>query len=194
MGQNYSFCRIIREKKKAIREKWHLPDGVLYVNPSQFIERKNNIQLMSIFKNRPEHLLLVGSGTDKNKYLQYIKENNLTNVHIMDFLKKKELFEVMQACDYFITLSKEDIFGHTTLEAMINGLPVISSKHVVSSLDLINDGQNGFLVDIENNETIIEAMNKINSSMSKNAIETAKNNTIERSAQRVNEILGLIKS
>lgn len=181
------------EEKKVIRQKWNLPEGTIYINPSQFIVRKNNIQLMSLFKDRKEHLLLVGSGVEKDKYLKYIKDNNLNNVHIMDFLKKKDLFELMQGCDYLITLSKEDIFGHTTLEGMANGLPVISSKHVVSSLDLIKDGVNGFLVDIENNESIIKAMDSIDTSMSMAAINTAKNNTIEESAKRINELLEQFK-
>ena len=82
---------------------------------------------------------------DKEKYEKYIQDNNISNIILMDFLKKKELFEVLQACDYFITLSAEDIFGHTTLEAMANGLPVISSDRVVSSRDIIKDGENGYL-------------------------------------------------
>lgn len=184
---------LTKEEKDAIRKKWNLPDGKIFINAAQFIERKNNLQLISLFKGRKETLLLIGSGPEKNKYLQFIEENNIDNVRIIDFLEKKDLFEVMRSCDCFITLSKEDIFGHTTLEAMVNGLPVISSKHVVSSLDLIKDGENGFLVDIENNETIINAIDHIDSLKSIRAIETAKNNTIESSAKAIKESLEKIK-
>ena len=51
--------------KEAIRKKWNLPEGKIFVNASQFIERKNNIQLINIFKNRKENLLLIGSGKEK---------------------------------------------------------------------------------------------------------------------------------
>ena len=76
----------------------------------------------------------------------------------MDYLNKKDLFEVLKSGDYFITLSREDIFGHTTLEAMANGLPVISSDRVVASKDLIVNGENGFLVDINKEEEIKKAL------------------------------------
>ena len=191
---NYFDSEIIKEKtsdkeKEDIRNKYNLPKGTIFVNASQFIERKNNMQLMNIFKDRKETLLLIGSGKEKEEYEAFIKNNNVKNIILMDFLKRKELFEILKACDYFITLSNEDIFGHTTLEAMANGLPVISSNKVISSLDLIKDGVNGYLVDNNNEEGIIKAIDSINPNMSDEAIKTAKGNTIEASAKRIHEIL-----
>lgn len=178
-----------KEEKQSIRKKWSLPIGIIFVNASQFIERKNNIQLISLFKNREDTLLLIGSGKEKQKYESMIKENGICNVIIMDYLNKEDLFEVLKACDFFITLSEEDIFGHTTLEAMANGLPVISSDRVVSSRDIIVNGSNGFLVDIKNEQEINDAINKVNSDMAKPAIEAARNNTIEKSAKRLFELV-----
>ena len=184
---------LTEEEKLLIRKKWNLPEGKIFVNASQFIERKNNVELINIFKDRQEALLLIGSGIEKEKYEKIIKDNNIKNVFIMDFLKKQDLFEVLRSCDFFITLSREDIFGHTTLEAMANGLPVISSNRVVSSLDIIKDGENGFLVDIDDKKSIINALEKINSNMSLAAIETAKNNTIEKSAITLVDLLEKVK-
>lgn len=180
---------LTKEQKEVIRKKWSLPEGTIFVNASQFIERKNNIQLISLFRERQETLLLIGSGKERQKYESIIKEGNIKNVIIMDFLDRDNLFEVLKACDYFITLSEEDIFGHTTLEAMANGLPVISSNRVVSSRDIIENGKNGYLVDIENNDEIINAINSIKADLAKNAIETAKRNTIEKSAKRLYELV-----
>ena len=182
-----------QKEKEELRKKWNLPNNKIFVNASQFIERKNNFELISIFKDREETLLLIGAGKEKEKYEKFIKDNNIKNIIIMDFLKKKDLFEVLSCCDCFITLSFEDIFGHTTLEAMANGLPVISSDRVVSSLDLIENGINGYLVDLNNKETILSAINNVKEEMGKAAIITAKNNTIECSAKRLNEILETIK-
>ena len=178
-----------QKEKMEIRKKWNLPDKKIFVNASQFIERKNNLQLMSIFKDREEVLLLVGAGKEKEKYEKYIRDSNIKNIILMDFLKKQELFEVMKSCDYFITLSLEDIFGHTTLEAMAVGLPVISSDRVVSSLDLIKNGINGYVVDINNNDEIIKAIESVNDSMRQAAINTAKSNTIEQSAIGIQKAL-----
>ncbi len=176
--------------KEEIRKKWNLPNGKIFVNASQFIERKNNIQLIELFKNREENLLLIGSGKEKEQYQKIIDEHNISNIKIIDFLKRDELFEVLKGCDYFITLSFQDIFGHTTVEAMANGLPVISSDRVVSSLDLIEDGKNGYIVDIEDNDKIISAIENIDKCSSELAIQTAKEHTIEKTAS---SLAGLLK-
>ncbi len=177
------------ETKAKIRKKYNLPDGPLFISAAQFIKRKNNIQLMSMFKDRKETLVLIGSGEEKNKYIEYIKKNNIKNIILMDYLKKADLFEVLRSGDYFITLSKEDIFGHTTLEAMANGLPVISSDKVVASKEVIVNGENGFLVDIDNEKQIEEALDKANTLNPLKAIKTAKKNTIECSAKRLHDLL-----
>ena len=86
--------------------------------------------------------------TIKEEYENIIKDNNQHNVIIFPFKERKELFELMKCCDGFITLSTEDIYGHTTNEAFAMGLPVLSSNKVVGSNHLIKDGENGFVVDL----------------------------------------------
>ena len=176
------------EEKLKLRKKWDLPDGILYINPAQFIDRKNNLQLIEIFKNRQEKLLLLGNGPLKETYLKYISENNIKNVFIRDFLPKNEALEVMSCCDFHITLSKEDIYGHTIHEALSVGLPVISSEHVIAAKTLLKDGYNGYVVPLVNEE-IISKMNSISKEMNYNALTSAKENTIEKSALKVAKIL-----
>ncbi len=172
-----------KKDKEVIQKKYNLPSAPLFVSAGQFIERKNNLFLMSLFKGRKENLLLIGEGPLEDKYYKYIEENNLSNIHIMKFLSHDELFKVLQGCDCFVTLSKEDIYGHTTNEAFANGLPVISSNQVVSSRHLIKDGYNGYIVSLDGKEEILKAFSLINDKMNLNAIKTAKENTIEKTAK-----------
>lgn len=165
--------------KIDLREKYQLPKGDLYISASQFIKRKNNTQLIDCFKDLDSTLLLVGEGKQKEEYESIIKDNNQHNVIIFPFKERKELFELMKCCDGFITLSTEDIYGHTTNEAFAMGLPVLSSNKVVGSNHLIKDGENGFIVDLSKNNEIIEKIKLLKTLSSDKAIETAKNNTIE---------------
>ena len=180
------------EEKQLIREKYNLPKGKIIVSAAQFIERKNNLQLLKTFKGLKETLLLIGSGPQKEIYESYIKENNMNNVIIFDFLDRKHLFEVLKSCDAFITLSKQDIYGHTTAEAMANGLPVISSNQVVSSLNLIKNDINGYIVNLDNEQEILDAIDCVNNTMSQAAIDTANENTIEKMAEAHKEIFSRI--
>ena len=184
---------IEQKEKEELRKKWNLPSGKIFVNASQFIERKNNIQLIELFKNREENLLLIGSGKEKEKYQKIISDNNIKNIQIIDYLKREDLFEVLKASDYFITLSFQDIFGHTTIEAMANGLPVISSDRVISSLDLTENGKNGYIVDIADNDKIISAIENIDKCSREESLKTAKEHTIEKTASSLAGLLKEIK-
>lgn len=170
----------LSEKEKyELRKKFGLPEGELYISASQFIKRKNNTQLIDCFKSLDSHLLLVGEGNQKSEYESIIKDNNQHNVIIFPFKERSSLFELMKCCDGFITLSTEDIYGHTTNEAFAMGLPVLSSNKVVGSNHLIKDGENGFIVDLSENNGIIEKIKLLKTISADKAIETARNNTIE---------------
>lgn len=180
---------LVKEEKLSLRKKFGLPDGDLYISASQFIKRKNNTQLIDCFKQIDGTLLLVGEGKQEQLYKDIIKDNNLTNIIIMPFKKRDNLFELMKCADGFITLSSEDIYGHTTNEAFAMGLPVLSSNKVVGSRHLIKDGVNGFLVDLSKNNEIIEKIRLLKTIKSENAINTAKENTIEKMVASMVEII-----
>ena len=185
---------LTQEEKLELRKKFDLPDGDLYISASQFIKRKNNTQLIDCFKNLKANLLLVGEGKEKEEYEKIISESCMTNVIIRPFEKRDGLFELMKACDGFITLSSEDIYGHTTNEAFAMGLPVLSSNKVVGSRHLIKDGVNGYLVDLNNNDDIIDKINRLKDIDSNEASKTAKENTIELMVKTTVEMInGLAK-
>lgn len=174
---------LTKEEKEAGRRAFNLPNGDLYIAASQFIKRKNNEQLIKLFKQIKGTLLLVGEGKEKANYEKIIIENNITNVIIRPFEKRENLFKIMSLCDGFITLSKEDIYGHTTNEALAMGLPVLSSDKVIGSTHLIKDGVNGFVVKLNDEKDIIDKINKLKECSSLEAIKTAKENTIEMMAE-----------
>lgn len=177
------------KEKEKIRKEFNLPKGYLFISPSQFIKRKNNLQLIKLFANRKEHLVLIGDGPEKQKYLSYIEENKITNVVVYDFLGKKTLLRMMSSANAFITLSKEDIYGHTTNEAMSQGLAVIASNRVVSSYHLVKNGINGYIVPIDETALILKAIDELNPLMGEKSIETARENTIEKMSDAVIKIL-----
>lgn len=176
-------------EKLAKRKELNLPKGKLFVTCGQFIKRKNNIQLIENFINRKDSLLLIGSGPEQEEYEKFIAEHNMKNVYIHEFEKREKLFEILKICDYFVTFSKEDIFGHTSNEAMANGLPVISSDTVVSSFTLIQNGINGFIISLSDQKEIDSAFERLSHEMSKAAIETARQNTIEKNADAIHKAL-----
>lgn len=178
-----------KKEKEALREKLNLPIGTLFISASQFIERKNILFLLECFKGLDEKLLLVGAGPLKEAYVNFIRDNNMNNVIMMDYLPSEQLFELIRACDAFITLSKEDIYGHTINESFAQGVPVISSQNVVSAHKLIKENVNGYIVDLNDKESIIDKIKHIRGDMGDEALKTARENTFEVMAKQQVEII-----
>lgn len=183
------------KEKQLEREKNGLPNDFkhYFVTFGQFIDRKNNMLLLELFAKLPNynHLTLVGSGKEENKYKDFIKKHNMeSRVKIIPFKKQPNLLKFLHCFDYFISLSKEDIYGHMINEALSQGLPAIASNRIVSSYNLITNNYNGFIVDILDKDHILNIMqtliNKIDQS---NCLNTSKENTIEKMITTHLEIL-----
>lgn len=177
------------EEKENKKDEYGLKGKEIYVAAGQFIPRKNDAQLIKIWKNVPDNkvLVLVGSGSEQKQYEKYIKEQNISNILIKPYMPHEKLLEFFSISEASILLTKEDIYGHVVNESLSQGCPVIGSKNANSSTNLIRDGKNGFLVDILDEKQILDAINSpISEEMRKNAISTSKNNTIEIMAEKHN--------
>lgn len=161
----------------------HINSFINFVSFGQFINRKNNMFLLRFFTYLPSyyHLTLIGDGKEKNMYIKYIKENHLEKrISIIPFKTQVELLPFLRNFDYFISLSKEDIYGHMINEALSQGLPVVASKAIVAANHLIKEGQNGCLVNYNDIENINSAVKKVQTINRNHCLDTAKNNTIEK--------------
>ena len=174
--------KISLEAKANFWKNLKIKKGPVFISAGQFVERKNNIRILELWKKRPKsnQLLLIGSGPDEAKYRRFITDNELKNVYILPYQKRDRLLELMSYANGLIILSKEDIYGHVVNESLSQGVPVISSRRVMAALHLIKEGQNGFLVDLQDDDVIMQAISDLCSSdMFTACRETAINNTIE---------------
>ena len=180
--------------KKELREKYGLPqDKNIYVVPSMFIKRKNNLQLMSLFTERDDILLLVGEGPELDKYHDFMLENITDNIIVMPYTQKEELFDIIKASDVLVSLSKFDIYGHTILEGFACGLPVVASNKIISALGFIKDNENGFIVPLDNKDYIHDCLTKALELDPQKSIDTVKNLTFDKGAKRLYQILSEVK-
>ena len=97
------------------------------------------------------------------------------------FKNKEEMFKFFRVSDAFVFPSKEDIYGHVINEAFSQGLPVISTRNVNSAKKLIKSKVNGEFINSVCQKELTSAINVIlKNDLSKEAIKTAKENTIEK--------------
>jgi len=107
-----------------------------------------------------------------------------------DFLENpNDVSDYFKSSDLYIVTSREEGGPKSILESMACGVPIISTK-VGMAPDLIESGKNGFLVDLENTESIYENACKIieNKNLQElfvqNGLETIKNYNLSNVANQ----------
>lgn len=111
------------------------------------------------------HLLIVGdkslgeeAGYAERLY-QSVEQHGLTNyVHFVPHFE--EIEQAYAAMDLFVLTSKSETYGMVTIEAMASGLPVIGTNDG-GTVDILDDGKTGLLVEPLNVENLADAILKI---------------------------------
>lgn len=149
---------ISKEDKKNIKQQLGIREQKMILGVGQFIPRKGwDILLRACQKLDKSIGVYVIGGHPEEVYLEMQREMNLTNVHFLDFMKKDELAKYYKAADLFVLPTREDIWGLVINEAMAYGLPVITTDRCVAGLELIDNGNNGYLISL-NSENLISAI------------------------------------
>ena len=107
-------------------------------------------------------LQLVGSITGDNEREHYRSlENSVRELGIADSVSflggVKDISKVLAVSDVFVLPSRSEGYGKVLVEAMMSGLPCISTK-VGCATDVIENRVNGLLVDRGNEKQLTDAM------------------------------------
>ncbi len=100
------------------------------------------------------HYLIVGDGDDRPRLEQLAGELGIaSNVTFLGAISDAALSDCYRACDVFVMPSRIEDFGLVFLEAMAHAKPVIGGNHG-GTPDVVLDGENGYLVNYEDVETL----------------------------------------
>lgn len=110
----------------------------------------------------PQIIFLITGGGELNKRIIDAADQRGVKLIITGFIsKQEELFKHYFAGDAFILPSVDEPWGLVVNEAMAAGLPVIVSNICGCSLDLVEEGVNGYIIDPYNTEDISDKIKKI---------------------------------
>lgn len=113
-------------------------------------------QLLQI--NQFFRLVIVGEGPDRQALEVMIRNMGLDRKVVLVGRKShEELKQYLTAADIFILNSGYEGFSHAILEAMTQSIPVIASA-VGGNMEIIHQGENGFLVRYNDEFNLIEAV------------------------------------
>ena len=150
-------------EKENVKKELQLPAKKIVLTIGQFIHRKGFDVLLEAWESLDfmAHLVIIGGGDLKPDYMDYIAKKGYQNVTVLDFMKKDQLYRYYAAADLFVLPTREDIWGLVINEAMGCGLPVVSTNRCIAAVELVQDGENGYVVPVEDAQAFADAMKKI---------------------------------
>jgi glycosyltransferase involved in cell wall biosynthesis len=103
------------------------------------------LQAMKLLKRKNIKLDIIGTGSKKNEYNEYVKRNNLTDsVTFLDQVDNKIVCSKLHEYDFFVLPSRYETFGVAIIESLAAGVPVIASD-ICAIPEIISDNKLGIL-------------------------------------------------
>jgi len=145
-----SFKPVSREIKAQLQRKHGTgPKPVIYMGRVSYEKSIDQVirALARAVERMPElSLVIVGDGPQRNELEQLAKGLNVANkVFFKGFVFGRELVELLQASELYVTASKSENMPLAVIEAMACGLPILA----VNSLglaEMVEDGLSGHLL------------------------------------------------
>ena len=140
-------------------------------------------------------LAIIGDGPDKHKLTKQVKDLKLQSiVDLKGQMNRSDLLLYLQAADVFILNTGFESFSFHVVEAMYYNVPVITTN-VCNLSEIIINNEEGILVDYNNKDQIVQALNKIlknkefREKIITQASKKAENFSIKKTMDRVTEVL-----
>ena len=134
----------------------------IIVNISRLVEQKDHLTLFRAFavlqKRLPGVRLWVLSDGDKRKELEACvkKLNIVKNVTFFGWVK--DIYPLLKKSSIFVLSSKREGFAIALLEAMSQGLPIISTDTPFGPSEILDNGKYGVLVQMKDPQAMAKAM------------------------------------
>lgn len=159
-GQRY--CPVSIEEKVSLKKEFgFLEKEKLILCVGELLPNKNQKMIIYAMTNIVKQysnakLLLAGNGPEKKKLEELIISNHLeNNVSMLGYVTNLQEYQKM--ADVCVTCSKREGLPLNVVEAMLSGTPVVASKNR-GHRELIHDGETGFLVDIDDYNSLSKAI------------------------------------
>lgn len=184
IDENKFDIKMTKKEKTELRKSLGLKDNdFVMIYPAELSNRKRQIWLINavstlLKENKDMHLLLPGRDSLNGKCQELVKELNLEKqIHFLGF--RKDIPKLLQISDLSVSSSRQEGLPVNIMEAMYVGLPIVATD-CRGNRDLVKDGENGYIVPLDDSEMFDERIKTIyvNKTL-RNKLKTANKNEIE---------------
>jgi len=141
------------------------------------------------------HLALVGKGPEEENVKQWINSLNLKgNVTLIGEVPHPQIASYFAAADIFVLPSRQEGLGIVLIEALASGTAIVASR-TGGIPDLINDGENGILVNPENIQDLAQSLSELiqdeglRNRLSQNGLKSVQRYTYEHAATETRKFM-----
>jgi glycosyltransferase involved in cell wall biosynthesis len=151
-------------KDSYLREQLGIKkNDVVVTYIAELNNNKNHIFLLRNWKKilryqSNVHCLIVGKGEKESELMKYVQQNNLKNIHFLGF--RNDIPLILSVSDIITLLSFREGLPRCIMEAMASGKPLIVTN-IRGSRDLVKHRKNGFVVDLEDDQSLTESFIKL---------------------------------
>lgn len=189
----------IQEKmKEDVTDVMFSPEEINICSVAKIVFAKGFDRLARIQRRLREqglktHIYILGEGDEQAKISEYLKDNNLSEY--FTFLGYRENpYKYMARCDLYVCSSRREGFSTAVSEALIVGLPVVSTRCSGAEELLGSNNEYGIVTD-NSEEALYNGLVKMIENddnltyYKKAAIERGKNFSTEATVRSVTELL-----
>ncbi len=137
----------------SIKENIILTVGRLDANKNQ----EMLIRAFAELKINDWQLFILGDGFLKDYLIKLTKELKVED-QVKFFGNRPDVWKYYNKCKIFVFTSRSEGFPNVLLEAVIFGIPSISTNCESGPSNLIENNFNGFLIDVNNQEQLVEKL------------------------------------
>ncbi|MBY0414070.1 MAG: glycosyltransferase family 4 protein, partial [Bdellovibrionales bacterium] len=147
---------------QSLNEKFKDKFVVFYagrLNPEKNVPLLIKALAELVRENRDVKLFIAGKGDQEKLLKNLVNELNLqNNVEFLGFLSQQELSSYYLLCNVFVLPSVHETQGMVAMEAMRFKKPIVVTKEISSAEELVDQNQNGFIVDAFNHHELKEKL------------------------------------
>ena len=152
---------ISREEKSSLKCKIGCETSNMILSVGSPIHRKGFDVLLESMENLEiEADLFIVGGEPNAECQDIVNKYNLQHIHFLPFVNGNGLTEYYKAADLFVLPTRYDIWGLVINEALAYGLPVITTNMCNAGLELVSEGDNGYIVPSEDADSLSKAISK----------------------------------
>ena len=153
--------------RKALRRRLQVPPGdTVLTTVAQLEERKGVIEFVKSFRFLSDtvqpntSLVVLGDGPLLAKIQHLVSETGGTGVRVLGHQDQTSVREWLAVSDAFVLATRRDPNPLSVIESAFAGLPLILSKAAGNCPELVEDGNNGFVLHELDPASIARVLNR----------------------------------